>query len=105
VSELDEFYVHTVDVATHQGSSGTGPIYAANQTVAVYREPIRRLVRDETGAEVISETTLYAAPGSASAFTPGSRVTVDGATCTVITVSVLDVGALPLPAHVVVSLT
>lgn len=108
-SELDEFYVHTLTVATYRGTNGYGEdVYAAPFTIApplgCMIEPKRRLVRDQNGAEVVSETTIYTYPTHTARFVPGSRVTVGTDVATVITVAVFETGDLDLPDHIVVNL-
>lgn len=107
-SELDEFYVHTVTVETFQGTSGSGTdLFSAPAilTNGCFIEPKRRLVRDSTGEQVVSETTVYTYPTNAALFTPNSRVTVNGNVARVITVAPFDSGDLDLPDHVVINLT
>lgn len=110
--ELADFYVHTVTVETFQGTSGYGvDMFAAPVTLSpatgtgVLVEQKRRLVRDKDGAEVISETTVYARTTAAALFTPDSRVTIGGVQSRVITVAVNELDALDLPSHIAVALT
>lgn len=107
MSELAEFWVHTVTVETYTGTTGSGaPGYAAPQTVNVFTEGKRRFVRGVDGQQVVSETTVYGDPSLAAQFKPGSRVTLpDRATpTTVLTLDVNDSQGLDLPDHVAVFL-
>lgn len=100
------FFVHTVTVETWLGTNGYGAdTFASPVTVPCFVEGKRRLVRNSTGAEVISETTLYTNPTSGALFAPDSRVTVNSVTTRVIVTATLTSGSLGLPDHVVVNLT
>jgi len=109
--ELDDFYVHTVTVEKFTGTSGYGedqfdaPVTLAPPTAGCFIEQRRRLVRDKTGAEVVSETTLYTYPAAADRFTPDSKVTIGTTVARVITIAVSDSGDLDLPDHIAVNLT
>lgn len=92
----------TATIAVYEGDTGVGPSYADAVTVRCFREDKRRMVRDATGTEVTSETTIYCPPGTT--VTPESRVTVGGRTTTVITVADHDTNGLPTPDHVEVNL-
>jgi len=111
VSELDDFYVHTVTVETLTGTDGYGreifaaPVILTPPDTGVFVEQKRRMVRAANGAEVISESSVYGRPEAASLFLPGSRVTYRGATSHVLTVALNDSGALDLPDHIQVALT
>ncbi|KQR97692.1 MAG: hypothetical protein J0I33_07755 [Microbacterium ginsengisoli] len=110
--ELADFYVHTVTVQTSIRTSGYG--------VDVFNDPVmltptggtgcfverkRRLVRNNAGAEVVSETTLYTYPAAADLFTVDSLVSTGGVDSRVITVAQSDSGDLDLPDHIAVYLT
>lgn len=105
MSELADFWVHTVTVRTVTGTGGMGTTYAAPAPVPCFVEEKRRLVRAPDGAQVVSEATVYA-PAGTTALSPGSLVALpSGRTATVITSSVLDGGDLDLPDHVAAALT
>lgn len=109
-SEMDEFYVHTATVETYLGTNGYGAdTFAAPVVLAPPNgcliEPKRRLVRDSTGEQVISETTVYTYPANAALFAPSSRVTINGTVSRVIVVAPFESGDLDLPDHVVINLT
>lgn len=76
-----------VSVETYQGENAYGPVYAKAVTVRAGVEPTRRLVRGLDGEEVVSEMTLYVHPDDAAAFVPESRVTYQGRTSRMLTVS------------------
>jgi hypothetical protein len=106
VYDMAEFYVHTAQVEMHQGVNGYGEdIFAAPVSVACFLDEARKLVRDKTGEQVVSETTLATFPVSAPLFTADSRVTVNGDELRVIKTKVGDSGELDLPDHLEVSLT
>ena len=97
---------HTVVVEPYAGSGAYGDVYDARVTVRGYVEDTRRLVRNERGDEVVSETSVYARP---EVHIPlGSRVTVwtgtsRQRTATVIARSQFDHPAVP--SHCVLALT
>lgn len=63
------------ELEVYAGSGGNGPIFEEPVDVGVIVEEASRLVRDSTGAEVISSTTLRANLRDAP---PGSYVTLPG---------------------------
>jgi hypothetical protein len=76
-----------VTVETYAGEGAYGPVYSPPATVACRAEPVRQVVRDADGAEVVSELTLYAEPHNHSVFTAGSRVMFMDATSIVLRAS------------------
>lgn len=110
--ELADFYVHTAIVETAQGTDGYGRDHYADPVTldpgtdsGCFVEQKRRLVLSSDATQVISETTVYAAPSTAALFAPNSRVTIGGVAATVISAAVNDSGDLDLPDHVAVYLT
>lgn len=89
--------VHSATVQPYEGSGAYGDVYGATVTLPCYFEAVRKMVRDDDGAETVSEATIYADLGTE--IKPGSRVTVNGYTSTVVSVSVLDDGGLTGLAH------
>lgn len=89
---------HTVEVEAYLGDGAYGPIYAAPVTVRCLIDDTRRLVRNANGDEVTAETTLYVGDLDAN-IPPESRVTVNGRTTTVLSVSRHDGAGLPTPNH------
>ena len=77
----------TVPVETYSGQGAYGPVYAGSVAVRCNVDDTRRLVRDASGVEVLSEATLYVRPEDAALFTPESRLTIAGRASRVITVS------------------
>jgi len=109
--DLEEFYVHTVTVEPFLGTSGYGEdLFAPAVTLSpdtdngVFLDDSRHLVRDATGEQVVSESTLYTYPAAAALFNPGARVTANGVVSRVIRSNLNDSGTLDLPDHVAVSL-
>lgn len=98
-----------VVVEAYEGSGAYGPVYAAPATVRCLVEDDRRMVRDDGGREVISETTLYGPLSTVCP--PESRVTlpaslaVPSRVATVIVTRQVDGGSFPVPSHLEVSLT
>ncbi|GAA1051401.1 hypothetical protein GCM10009569_35210 [Arthrobacter russicus] len=107
---VEEFFVHSVKVETFQGTGAYGDAYAPPVThspatgTGVFLESKRRLVRDKSGQEVISETTLYLRPAQAGLYEPDSRVEARGVKSYVISRAVLDAPGLGLPDHAVITL-
>ena len=105
MSDLDDFYVHTVSVETKTGTGAYGDVYADPVEVACWLEPKRRLVRNKDGQEVLSSSFLSCDVTLSPTFTPDSKVTHDGHTAFVIGVNALTSGALELPDHLEIDLT
>lgn len=81
--------VHTVSVEPKTGSGAYGDVFGTPVALACYVERKRNLVRDANGDEVVSETMIYANL-DCDAIPAGSRITVAGATSTVISSTILD---------------
>lgn len=81
----------TVTVETKTGASGYETAYSAPLNVDCRAEATRRLVRDASGAEVVSEVTVQLLPvlpdgrPTVDVFTPESRVSVLDRTSQIIT--------------------
>lgn len=103
--ELQDFYDTEVTVQTLTGAGAWGDTYETHEGVQCFLDDTRTLVRDNTGAEVISETTLTGPPEYAGIFQPGSTVDLPDRTATVIKAAHAKPGLLDLPAHVEISLT
>lgn len=89
---------HEVTVEAYLGDSAYGPQYDDPATVRCMIDDRRHLVRNANGDEVTSETTLYVGNLDAN-IPPESRVTVNGRTTTVLSVSRHDGAGLPTPDH------
>lgn len=95
---------HRVVIEPRTGSGPFGDIYGPPVEVRAFVDSTRRLVRAETGNEVVSETTVIAPLGTVAP--TGSRVTLpDGRTAVVIASKARDGGGLPTPDHLEISLT
>lgn len=106
VSDLDEFYVHTVSLETYQGTNGYGEdVFAGAVNVTGFLDDSRKLVRGQAQEQVISESQFYTRPENGALFTAESRVTSGGVVSRVIRVNVNTSGTLALPDHAVVLLT
>lgn len=105
MSELDDFFVHEVTLAPLVGSGGYGDVHGPPVPVRCLVEDRTQLVRDRTGAEVVSSATVLAGPDAPDG-PPGSLVTVpSGRVATVITQARRTSGPLGLPDHVEWALT
>lgn len=99
------FWVNTVTVETYTGAGAYGPVYAAPVTISCFVDDSAKLTRHQAGDEVVSGTTIYAPPETATILTVQSRVTVNGRVARVITANSMDGDAFGLPSHVVATLT
>lgn len=118
MSDLDGFWVHTATVETYQGAGAYGDLFAAPVTITCFADDARRVVRNASGEQVVSESTLYTDASNAALFTTDTRVTIwpDGVNTTdsddlapprpsrVIKANANDSGPLGLPDHVAVTL-
>lgn len=89
--------VHVASVEPYEGSGAYGDVYGVAYSLPCYFEAERKIVRNSEGDEAVAEATVYADPGDE--IDPGSRVSVNGYSSTVITVSVFDDGGLTGLAH------
>lgn len=103
---IDRFYVHTAKVETFTGAGAYGDVFAAPVTDTGFLEGATRLVRDQSGQQVIAFSTWYTSVANAAHYTTDSKFTdPNGRVSRVITVNTNDSGSLGLPDHVAVSLT
>lgn len=77
----------TVIVETYSGDGAYGPVYAAPVTVPCNVQMKRRLVRNANGDEWVDMPVLTAHPDDVPAFTPETRLTVQGRASTVLSVA------------------
>lgn len=106
MSDLGDFWIHTVTVETFQGAGPAGDTFAAPATVTGFLEGKTQLVRNANGEQVVSSSTFYTATGNAALFTADSRLTpTGGRAARVIAVNTNDSGNLMLPDHVAINLT
>jgi len=99
--ELDDFLVHTVTVVPLVGSVGMGDVHGPPVTgVPCFVDETTRMVRDRTGAQVVSSATVYARTTAPDA-PPGSLITLpSGRTVGVLAQARRASGPLDLPDHV-----
>ncbi|MFJ4286407.1 hypothetical protein ACIPY0_12245 [Paenarthrobacter nicotinovorans] len=105
MSDLEDFYVHTVTVETFEGTGAYGDVYSEPVTVPGWLEDKRRLVRDKNGQEVVSSSVFMCDNTHVDKFTPDSRVTLPRRQAFVIGVADFTSGALDLPDHLEIDLT
>lgn len=97
--------VHTVSVETPAGDGPFGPTFNAAIDLRCMVDEQTRLVRDNTGNQVVSSTQIFH-NGDPTDTPVGSRITLpSGRTATVLTVSDRNGGILPVPSHVELALT
>ena len=97
--------MHTTTVQTYRGSGPFGETYDDPVEVPCFINSTRKLVRDQTGREVVSEATITGPVTHAAKFTPESLTTIDGNERTVLTVATHYSGSLGLPDHFEVTTT
>lgn len=95
--------LHTVVIRRYLGAGATGARFGPDEVTSCFAEDARRLIRNDDGQEVVSETTFYCLPTVAT-IPPESEVDVNGRTTTVIVARRRDGGGLPTPDHMEVSL-
>lgn len=105
MASIAMFFKHTVSVETYAGEGAFGASYAEPDTVRCFADDGVRLVRDKTGREVVSSTTIYAPSSTTDMFAVESRVTVNGRVAYVISANAHPSAGLGLPDHVEVHLT
>ena len=79
----------SVTVETYGGDGSYGPVYASPLTIACNVEMKNRLVRSANGDEYVSQPRLTVHPADVAAFTPETRVTVQGRASTVLSVALM----------------
>lgn len=90
---------HVADIEPFKGNGAYGPVYEPvieDQPCLIDDE--RRMVRDDEGTEVVSNTTMYFLPGTRCP--AGSRITAYGRQMIAITSFDRNGGRLPTPDHV-----
>lgn len=94
----------TLQIEPYLGRGGTGDTWGPPVAVPAHVEYTRRLVRDATGSEVVSESRAFVDEGTVAP--PRSRVTVPGAAAPtrVLAVSAYPSGAPAEAAHVELAL-
>ena len=109
---IKRFFVHTVTVETWEGTGAAGDVYAAPVVLSpdnaipngVFLEGKVQLVRDSTGQEVTSNSTIYCDVADGPRFTPDTKVTTAGRTARVISQNINDAPGLNLPDHAAIYL-
>lgn len=88
----------SVTIEPYQGATGHGDTYGEPVEVPCWVDAKRRLVRDGTGSQVVSSSTVLAALDTVAP--ARSRVTLpDGQTTLVISAARREAAGLPLPEH------
>jgi hypothetical protein len=95
---------HTATIEPYLGNSATGPLYGPPVTVACFVDAKRRMVRDATGTQVVSNTTIIC-PLSTVAPAESKVTNANGTNGTVLQSLRRDGGGLPTPDHLELSLT
>lgn len=106
MDDISSFFVHQATVETFTGAGAYGDVFAAPVVDTGFLEGATKLVRDQSGQQVIAFSTWYTTVDNAAHYTSDSRFTdPNGRVSRVITVNVNDSGSLGLPDHVAVALT
>lgn len=95
----DYLMPHTVTVRPYAGRSSTGKVYGPPFPLRCMARGKRRMVRDASGTEVLSELTLYAALEAADTAPAGSIVTWRGDDTEVLASIPQDDGGMGAPQH------
>ena len=77
----------TATVETYAGDGAYGPVYSAPVVVPCNVQMKRRLVRTANGDEAVDMPVLTVHPDDVPAFTPETRLTIDGRASTVLSVA------------------
>lgn len=86
------FFVHTVTVETFSGTSSDGDVFASPVAKKCFREDKTRLIRDATGEQIVSQTTLFGPLSDLAAYVTDSRVTLPSRQSRVIVAMARDSG-------------
>lgn len=104
--ELEEFFVHSVTVVTPGEEGPWGPSEGTtSDPLRCFIDDTRRLVRDQQGTEVVSESSLTGPLEHHDQYPVGATVNLPYRQAEVISVSVADGRSLDLPDHVQVFVT
>jgi hypothetical protein len=98
------WFIHSAVVETLTGAGAYGDVFAAASTDTGYLEGSTKLVRDQTGQQVVSSSTWYTDLANAPKYTPDSRVTAGGRVARVVGVNTFET-PLGVEDHVEVYLT
>lgn len=97
------WFIHTAVVETLTGAEAYGDTFAAPVTDTGYLEGSTKLVRNQSGEEVVSSSTWYTDLANAPKYTPDSKVTAGGRTSRVIGINTFETPT-GIEDHVEVSL-
>ncbi len=81
---------HTITVEPYVGNGPFGPSYGTPVAVSCRVDETQRLVRANTGEEVVSSSTVFC--DLDTVIPAGSRVTVNGRATTVLALATFDTG-------------
>lgn len=102
---IARLFNQTVTVETYLGTGVKGPTFAAPASVLCFVDDSRKLVRDSTGEQVVSSTTVYAPLSVYAQFPVDSKVTVNGRTARVVAVELQNSAGPASVHHTQVNLT
>lgn len=95
---------HQVTIEPYTGTGAYGDTYGAGVAVRCMVDGKRRMIRDQSGEQTMSMSTVYCALDTPCPV--GSRVTLpDGRVATALSVTTCDGGNLPVPSHLEVYTT
>jgi hypothetical protein len=98
------WFIHSAVVETLTGAGAYGDVFTPPSTDSGYLEGSTKLVRDQTGQQVVSSSTWYTDLANAPKYTPDSRVTAGGRVARVVGVNTFET-PLGVEDHVEVYLT
>lgn len=96
--DLDDFWVHIVNVHTYQGKTGDSvrtyspPLNADGMVVNCFLERKQQFIRNQDGEQVLSQAVLFADVSYADAFKPQSVVDIDGQASTTVLQRTIETG-------------
>jgi hypothetical protein len=91
--------VHTVQVQAYAGRNSAGELFGDPFPLRCMAQGGRKWVAGADGTKVMATLTLYADPNQAETIPPGSKVTHQGQTGTVVVSVNRDGGGLGTPDH------
>lgn len=95
---IARLFTQTASVEPFLGTGTAGPRYGTAVTRNCFIDDARKLVRANSGEQVVSMTTILDAVDAVDLYPPQSRVTVNGRIAFVISIN-LRASAGPLSAH------
>jgi len=84
------WFIHAATVQTYSGAGAYGDVFAAPATDTGFLEGSTKLVRDQSGQQVVSSSTWYTDLANAPKYTPDSKFTSGGTTARVVGINTFE---------------